>query len=75
MPSAISNAREPVEITSTFCTGLSPKRMAEPLPKFFSTWASAVSNAAWRRDCVSFSEDFFDARALVCCAIWPLLVF
>ena len=49
IPRARSNASDPVGITSTFCSGLSPKRIADPLPKLFSTCSRAESKAALRR--------------------------
>src|SRR5699024_5832248 len=45
MPSAASSAREPVGMASTCISGLSPRRITVPLPKFFSIWAMAVSSA------------------------------
>ena len=45
MPSAASSAREPVGIASTFISGLSPRRITVPLPKFFSICCNAVSSA------------------------------
>ena len=75
MPNAMSNASEPVGITSTSCGGLSPRRMAEPLPKFFSTCANAVSNAALRRGSMAWASLAVSAvsfaATVVCCAMMP----
>ena len=46
MPSAISREREPVGTLSTLLSAASsPRRIIEPLPKFFSIWLIAVCKA------------------------------
>ena len=62
MPSAASSAREPVGMASTCISGLSPRRITVPLPKFFSIWAMAVSSAFFLSlagDGVSMPDFFF----------------
>ena len=62
MPSAASNANEPVGIASTFISGRSPRRMTVPLPKFFSIWEIAVSSAFFLS--LSGASGFFFSTAI-----------
>src|SRR3954463_15922206 len=48
MPSAMSRAIEPVGMTFMTTSGLSPRRMTEPLPNCLSIWARAMSRALSR---------------------------
>src|SRR4051812_25235503 len=48
MPSAMSRAIEPVGMTFMATSGLSPRRMTEPLPNCLSIWARAMSRALSR---------------------------
>src|SRR5437588_4665211 len=45
MPIAASRLNDVVEIEDTSATSLSPRRMIEPLPNFFSILSSAASTA------------------------------
>src|SRR5829696_5879305 len=48
MPSAMSRAMDPVGMTFMATSGLSPRRMTEPLPNCLSIWARAMSRALSR---------------------------
>src|SRR3954453_2541036 len=48
MPRAMSRAIEPVGMTFMATSGLSPRRMTEPLPNCLSIWARAMSRALSR---------------------------
>src|SRR3712207_3208792 len=48
MPSAMSREIEPVGMTFMATSGLSPRRMTEPLPNCLSIWARAMSRALSR---------------------------
>src|SRR3954464_9325117 len=48
MPRAMSRAIDPVGMTFMATSGLSPRRMTEPLPNCLSIWARAMSRALSR---------------------------
>ena len=45
MPSALSSASEPVDMTGTLAIGRLPSFMMDPLPNCRSTWTMALSRA------------------------------